>query len=147
MNRDRVLDAVSLVLLCGCAVLSALLELAFLTQFYSGTALIPVTIAAALVGNVVLPVWGFRTVQRVFGALLPVLSWLIPILVLTMYNRPEGDLFVLGAYYQDAGFYGLLLAGAAAGFGTVVVLSTPRAATSSQPPRPMPTKKGGSLSR
>jgi hypothetical protein len=164
MKRDRVLDAVALVLLCCCAFLSGLLELTFLGEFYAGTAIVPVTIAGAIVGNILLPVWGFRTLQQVKGALLPVLSWLIAILALTMYNRPEGDLFVLGAYYQDAAFYGLLLAGAACGFGTVVVLSgagtaarqaprrqPPRSQpprSQPQPPRPRPTPtKGGGLSR
>jgi hypothetical protein len=40
-----------------------------------------------------------------------------------MYTRPEGDLFVLGEFYQDVAFYGLLLIGAAAGFGTIVLLA------------------------
>jgi hypothetical protein len=148
MNTDRVTDSIAVVLLCACALLSGLLELAFLGEFYTGTALVPITIVAALAGNVILPRWGYRVVRRMLGALLPVLSWLIPILVLTMYNRPEGDLFVLGAYYQDAAFYGLLLAGAAAGFGTVVVLSSPRGAAAPKPPsRPMPAKNGPRVSR
>jgi hypothetical protein len=158
MKRDRVIDALNLVLLCGCALLSGLLELMFLGEFYAGAAIVPAPIAGAIAGNILLPVWGFRTLQQVKGAVLPVLSWLIPILVLTMYNRPEGDLFVLGAYYQDAAFYGLLLAGAACGFGTVVVVSgagtAARQPPRSQPPRnqpprprPTPTKGGSGVSR
>lgn len=159
MNRDRAVDSLVLVLICACAILSALLELTFLGEFYAGTVIVPVTIAAALAGNIILPLWGFRSVRRVGGALAPVLSWLLPILVLTMYNRPEGDLFVLGAYYQDAAFYGLLLAGAAAGCGTVVVVSGAGTTAGNQPPtgqpprgqpprpRPMPSKRGSGVSR
>jgi hypothetical protein len=120
---DRAVEPFTIVLLCASAILSALLEVAFLAQFYIGTVIVPVVILAALVGNIVLPLWGFRTVHQISGALLPVVCWLVPILVLTMYNRPEGDLFVLGEFYQDAAFYGLLLVGAAAGFGTIVVLT------------------------
>jgi hypothetical protein len=108
-------------LLCACAVLSALLELLFIGQFYVGTVIIPLVIIAGLAGNVLLPVWGLRIVHTASGAVLPVVCWLIPILALTMYNRPEGDVMVLGLYGQQWGFYGLLLIGAGAGFATIVV--------------------------
>ena len=141
-------------LLCGCALLSSLLELAFLAEFYAGTAIVPVTILAAVISNIVLPLWGFRTVNTLSGAVLPVLSWLVPILALTMYNRPEGDLFVIGEFHQDTAFYGLLLLGAAAGFGTIVKLSgraarpsTPGPAKRPTPAGRAPARKGPPLSR
>jgi hypothetical protein len=140
-------DWVAIALLCGCAALSALLELLFIGQFYVGTAIIPLVILAALVGNVLLPRWGFRTVHRASGAVLPIVAWLIPILVLTMYTRPEGDLFVIKLYGQELGFYGLLLVGAAAGFGTIVVLGGggPAARRPASPPtsRPSPRPSPG----
>jgi hypothetical protein len=111
------------VLLCASAVLSSLLELVFLGEFYAGTAIVPVVILAALVGNVLLPLEGYRAANRMAGAVWPVLCWLVPMLALTMYNRPEGDLFVLGEFHQDVAFYGLLLAGAVAGVATIVTLT------------------------
>jgi hypothetical protein len=127
-------------LLCGAAVLNALLDVAFMAQFYAGTVIVPVTILAAVVGNVLLPWLGRRAVGRTAGAVLPVVCWLVPTLVLTMYNRPEGDLFVIAEYQQQYAFYGLLIAGATAGFVTVVVLGgTP--AGRRRPPAPAPIAK------
>jgi hypothetical protein len=142
-------------LLCGTAVLNALLDVAFLARFYAGTVIIPVTILAAVGGNIVLPWLGLRAVGRMAGAVLPVVCWLIPTLVLTMYSRPEGDLFVIAEYQQQYAFYGLLIAGATAGFATVVVLGgTPSAhrrppapvqpaeqAVQPSPTRPAPAKR------
>ncbi len=152
--RDGATEGVAIALLCGCALLSSLLELVFLGQFYIGTAIVPVMILAALVGNIVLPLWGFRTVARLSGAVLPLVFWLIPMLALTMYNRPEGDLFVIGEFHQDTAFYGLLLLGAAAGFGTIVMISgraaRPDAQATPQRPTPngrVPARKGPPLSR
>lgn len=116
----------SFVFVCGSAALAALLELLFLAQFYIGKVIVPVVILAAIVGNVVLPRLGNAILGSVKGAVLPVALWLIVILVPTLYNRPEGDLFVLGVHGQQYAYYGLLFAGAIAGFGTIVVLSTPR---------------------
>jgi hypothetical protein len=147
-EQPGVADWLAIALLCACAAMSALLELLFIGQFYIGTILIPVVVLAALVGNVVLPVWGFRTVHRASGAVLPVVFWLIPILVLTMYTRPEGDLFVITPYWQEWAFYGLLLAGAVTGFGTIVVLGggpaarRPPGPPTSPRPSPRPTPGG-----
>jgi len=60
------------------------------------------------------------------GAVVPVVLWLIVILVPTLYNRPEGDIFVLAEHGQQYAYYGLLFAGAIAGFATIVVLGSPR---------------------
>ena len=116
----------SFVFVCGSSALAALLEVLFLAEFYVGKVIVPVVIIAAVVGNVVLPRLGREVLGSAKGAVLPVVLWLIVILVPTMYNRPEGDLFVLGVYGQQYAYYGLLFAGAIAGFGTVVVLSTPK---------------------
>lgn len=119
--RDRVVDGVSVAFLTAAALLSGLLEVTFLSQWYVGTVIIPVMILAAIAGNIALPWWGYRILQRPLGSVLPVLAWLLPVLALTMYDRPEGDLFVLGAYGEDTAFYALLLVGAAGGFATVVL--------------------------
>ena len=56
--------------------------------------------------------WVFGTVR---GAIAPIALWLLVILVPTLYNKPEGDLFVLGVYGQQYAYYGLLFGGAVAG--------------------------------
>lgn len=132
---------VTVAFLCGAAALSAMLELAFLSEFYAGTVIIPVTIVAAMVGNVLLPMLGLRALGRTAGAVLPLLCWLIPVLVLTMYNRPEGDLFVIAEYQQQYAFYGLLLGGSAAGLATVVLAGGNASARRNPPVRPAPQRR------
>lgn len=134
---------VALAMLCGCGVLSALLEMLFLAEFYVGTIIVPVVVLAALGGNVLLPFWGFRLVHAARGAVLPVVFWLITILGLSLYTPPEGDLFVINAYHQQGAFYGLLLVGAIAGFATIVVVS----GRATMPPPPRPTAKGPRVNR
>lgn len=110
-------------LLCGCALLSALLELLFLSRFYVGATIVPLVVGAALLGNVVVPFLGHRAVGSASGAVLPVVVWLVTVLGLSMYTRPEGDLFVIDAYHQQAAFYALLLVGAVAGFVTTIAVT------------------------
>jgi hypothetical protein len=119
-------DWVSFVVICASAALAALLELMFLAEWYIGTVIIPVTIVAAVAGNVILPRMGQRVFGTVRGAIAPIALWLLVILVPTLYNKTEGDLFVLGVYGQQYAYYGLLFGGAVAGFGTVIVLSNPK---------------------
>ncbi len=139
----------TLALLCGCAVISALLELLFV-PFYVGSTIVPVVVVAALVGNVVLPRWGFAATGRAAGAVLPLVCWLVVVLGLTMYQRPEGDIFVLGGNGQQWTFYALLLVGAAAGFATIVLSAGGIPARPAPPgpprparPRPVPPKPSG----
>ena len=124
-KRD-VTDWLTFVLICGSALLAAVLEVMFLTQFYIGTVIVPVVIIAAIAQNLVLPKLGHETVRSTLGAVVPVGVWLVFVLVPVLYNRPEGDLFVLGEHGQEYAYYGLLFAGAVAGFATVVRTTTPR---------------------
>lgn len=120
--RPGVIGWVSLALVCASAVLCALLELMFIGQFYIGGQIIPVVIIAAVANNIGLPMLGYHAVRTPRGVLLPVLFWLVPLLFLTLYERPEGDLLVISAYGQQWGFYGMLLFGGIAGFGSIIVL-------------------------
>jgi hypothetical protein len=140
--KTGTLDWVSLALMCASAVLCALFELMYL-PIYIGSVIVPVTILAAVASNLLLPWWGYRTVGRLTGAVLPVLAWLITVLALSLVTRPEGDLFITAAFHQDLAYYGLLLFGATAGFGIVVKLSTPPVRGTSEVarrPRPSPVE-------
>jgi hypothetical protein len=55
----------------------------------------------------------------------PFLCWLLPVLVLALLPRPEGDVVVQGGGGQQWAFYGLLLGGCVAGFATVVLTGPP----------------------
>jgi hypothetical protein len=114
------------VLVAGCAFLAALLEVGFLGEFYYGKAIIPVVVLGAIAGNLVLPRLGLAALGRTVGAIVPVAIWLLIVLIPAVYNRPEGDLFVLGTYGQQYAYYGLLFGGAIAGFATVITTTTPR---------------------
>ena len=124
-ERPGAAEWVSFVLICGSAALGSLLELMFLAQFYIGTFIVPLVVLATVAQNLVLPRWGRSVLAATKGAVLPVAMWLIVTLVPTLYSRPEGDLFVLGTHGQQYAYYAMLFAGAIAGFGTVVVLTSP----------------------
>lgn len=110
------------VLVCASGVLSAALEL-FFVPVYLGSVLAPFTVAAALLGGIALPLLG-RAAAGTAGSMLPVLFWLVTLVGLALVPRPEGDVLVLGGNGQEYVFYAVLLVGAAAGFGTVVITST-----------------------
>jgi hypothetical protein len=117
--RSGPIEWISLALICGCAVLSALLEL-MIVPLYVGSVLLPVAVVAAVVSNLLLPLWGLRVIGTATGAILPFVCWLVVILMLSLVNRPEGDLFVTATHGQQYNFYGLLLFGSIAGFGVIV---------------------------
>ena len=125
-DRPGAVDWLTFALVAGCAFLAALLEVCFLTEFYIGTAIIPVVILGAIAGNLLLPRLGLAALGRSPGAFVPVAIWLLVVMIPAVYNRPEGDLFVLGAHGQQYAYYGLLFGGAIAGFATVIVTTTPR---------------------
>jgi len=91
------------------AVEVAVLE-CFLLPSYLGPVPIPLSIPAAVAGNLALPTLALRlTGSRVVGVL-PVLGWLM-VAVVASVPRPEGDLIVTGSLRGLA----FLLLGAVAG--------------------------------
>ncbi|HEY8301536.1 MAG TPA: hypothetical protein VIG48_06540 [Jatrophihabitans sp.] len=124
-DRPGAADWLTFVLVAGCAFLAALLEVFFLTEFYNGKAIIPVVILGAIAGNLLLPRLGLAALGRAAGAIVPVAIWLVVVLIPAVYNRPEGDLLVLGTHGQQYAYYGLLFGGAIVGFATVITSTTP----------------------
>jgi hypothetical protein len=59
-------------------------------------------------------------VDRPAGSAAPFLCWLVPVLVLALLPRPEGDVLVAGSGGQQYAFYGVLLGGCVAGFISLV---------------------------
>lgn len=138
-HRPGPVEWVTLGLVCASSMLSALLELLFVARFYVGTVIVPLVVIAAVVGNAGLSWWGFRLAGSTRGAVLPLVSWLLVVLGLTLYNRPEGDLFVINEYGEQGAFYALVLIGAGAGFATVMILSGRAVRRPAAPPAP-PTR-------
>jgi len=115
---DRRAGALALVLVCLSAVLFGLLNV-FFVPFYVGSSLVPIAAVAAVVGNIALPSLALAATGRAGPGIATVLCWFVPVVVLTMYVRPEGDVIVLAQTDQEYTFYGLLLGGAIAGLATV----------------------------
>lgn len=119
-QRAGLLDWAGVVLLCGCAVLAALLEVLFV-PLYSGPVLVPIVVIFAIAGNIVLPRLARGLVDTALAAVLPFLSWLIVVVVLGMVPRPEGDVILPGGGAVEWVAYGVLFGGAVAGTVTSVL--------------------------
>ena len=117
--------------LCGCAVLSGVLEL-FLVPLYVGSVLIPVAVVLAVASNVALPRLACTLVATTTATVLPFAFWLLAVIVVGVLPRPEGDVVLPGGggALQWVS-YGVLLGGALAGTMTVALSGTrrPRAQT------------------
>jgi hypothetical protein len=119
---DRRAGILALLLACASAVLSGLLDV-LLVPLYAGGSPVPVAVLAAVVGNVVLAVLAARAAGRPGAGLAALACWFVPVVFVSLYLRPEGDVIILAAPSQEYTFYGMLLAGVAAGVGTTVLLS------------------------
>jgi len=114
-------------LLAGIAVEAAVVE-CFLVPLHVGRWPLPVSVLAAVVGNVWLP----RSIARLTGArrtaLLPPVLWLVVVLVLAA-PRPEGDLVVPGNLTGLAFLFLGAIAGAVGAASTIMAGRTGRIGT------------------
>lgn len=122
----RAVSVAGVVAVCLVAVLAAGLEL-LLVPLRVGTAMAPVSVLCAVVGNVALPRAGRVFVPRTGALVAPVVAWLVPVVALAMTSRPEGDVLIPGGGGDQWVFYAMLLLGGAAGIVTVFSAApTPR---------------------
>ena len=117
-------------LISAVALLSGVLEV-LLVPLYAGSVLVPLSAVLAVLGNLALPRLGFATIRMPAGALIPVLSWLVPVLALVVIARPEGDILVAGGGAQQWNYYAMVLLGGGAGFGSFVMAGSRAAAPTS----------------
>lgn len=117
----RWLVVLGVALFCGCAALAALLEVLLVT-WHIGSWSAPISILAAVAGNILLPVLAWRFAGSVAAAALPVVVWLVVVIVLSM-GRPEGDVLLPGGGSDAIVSYGTLLGGMGAGVATIAVLA------------------------
>jgi hypothetical protein len=114
------LDWAGVVLICLVAILAALFE-ALLVPYYVGTVIMPVSVVAAILGNVLLPRMARALVPRTLAAALPFLAWLVVVVGFGVLARPEGDVILPGnPHAVEYVVYGMLLCGGVAGTVTVV---------------------------
>lgn len=120
-------------LVCLAAVEAAVAE-CFYVPLRFGRWPLPVAVAAAVVGNIVLPRLAVAATGRRGTGLLPPVAWLLVALVFAA-SRPEGDLVVPGT----ASGLAFLFTGAIAGaFGAVSASSPGRVARASGRPTSWP---------
>jgi hypothetical protein len=120
---DDVLGWIAVGVLTACGALSALLE-SMLIPLYAGRVLVPVAVVFAFASNIALPRLARAAIARTSAAIAPFAGWLLVILVLNAFTRPEGDVIYPGGKGLQWVTYGVILGGALA--GTVsIVLSVP----------------------
>jgi hypothetical protein len=133
LNRGRLISWGGTALLCGVGVLSALLEV-LLIPLRAGSILIPVTLLFAIGGNMALPRLARVLLDTTAAMVSAFLAWLLPMLILSLMPRPEGDVLVRGGGGEQWVYYGVLLGGAVAGVATIVLHGAPRRPPIQQPP-------------
>jgi hypothetical protein len=112
---DWALLALVSLLAFGAGVLEVLL-----VPLYVGSVIVPVSVVAAVVSNIGLPWLGFVTVRVPAGALIPVVSWLVPVFGLIAVSRPEGDILVSGVGAQEWNYYVMILLGCFTGMAAFI---------------------------
>ena len=140
---SRLTVTAGVLLLCLCAALAALIELSLVPLYVGGT-IAPVSVPLALLGNAVLPRLARRLVDSPGAMALVVLCWLLPLVILALTPRPEGDVYVRANAGDQWVFYAVLFGGLAVGVATVVLTGT-RPATRPGPRRPRPAQRSGSV--
>ena len=120
------------VVLLACAVLAVALaaSLAVVEVFWlplrAGTLLTPVSVAAAVLGNLVLVEGAYRCSRSRLVAALPAVAWIV-VAVAASFRRPEGDLLLGGTEDLTTLSLVFLLGGVvAAAFAVGRVLARPR---------------------
>ena len=107
-----------IVLLCLAAILAVAIVL-LLVPLREGTTMVPVSVLFAAVSNVVLPRMGRSFATRTGAMAAPFLAWLVPMVLLALTARPEGDVIVPGGGGEQWVYYLVLLAGGVSGMVTV----------------------------
>jgi hypothetical protein len=120
MISARLLTGLGLGALCAAGMLAAALEM-LLVPLYAGKTLVPITVALAVLINVALPLLARSIVARGAAALAPFAAWLLVVVVVGMFPRPEGDVILPGGGALEWVGYGVLLGGTVAGTVTIVL--------------------------
>jgi hypothetical protein len=127
------LNLLGVVLLSAGAALAGALEV-FLVPLRLGSVLVPIAVVGALVGNRALPRLARWLIDTTTASVAPFVCWLVPVFVLAMTPRPEGDVLIRSGGGEQWVFYGVLLGGALVGGVTIVLLSGPARPPMRQPP-------------
>lgn len=123
-------DYAVLAIVCASAIVAGTIEVLLIPLHVGGTAL-PITVLFGILTAFALPRLGLWLTQTLAGGVVPLACWLITVLAVAFYPRPEGDVLVLGGKSsQQWVLFAMIVAGALAGFRTVL-----RGAEALAPPR------------
>jgi fatty acid desaturase len=118
VSSESTTTGVGIALLCGCGVLSALLELT-LIPLYAGTVVVPVAALLAIAGNIALVLLARQLVAEGAVPILPFGAWVLTVLVVAGVPRPEGDVLAPGGKLEWV-TYLVLGGGLLSGIGTAI---------------------------
>lgn len=136
MSRSTLFDWIAVVSLCASAMLAAVIEL-FLVPLYAGKTIVPIAVLIAVASNVVLPRLGRAVMATTAAAVLPFVSWLLVVVAVGWFARPEGDVVLPGGGGAEWVGFAVTFGGALAGTITVVASAPPPAP---RPPAGQPVK-------
>lgn len=119
MNESRWVTGVALLVLTLASALSGLIE-SMLIPLYAGSVLVPVAPVLAVLGNIAFAILGRRLDAGTPGAVVPFALWMLVVLVLSSWPRPEGDVIYPGGAGLDWVSYGVVLGGGVAGVATII---------------------------
>jgi hypothetical protein len=141
IERRAGADYAVLAIVCASAIVAGTIEVLLIPLHIGGTAL-PITVLFGILTGLVLPRLGLWLTQTMAGGVLPLACWLIAVLGVAFYPRPEGDVLVLGGKSsQQWVLFAMIVAGALAGFRTILrgaeTLAPPRTAAEQAVPPPV----------
>jgi len=132
-DDDAGIGWAAVAVLTGCGALSALVE-SLLVPLYVGRVLVPIAVVLALLLNGALPRLARSAVDRTSAAVAPFAGWLLVVIVLSGFPRPEGDvIYPGGGGYVQWVSYGVLLGGTLAGTLSIVFSTQPKSVVSAEP--------------
>jgi hypothetical protein len=101
-------------LLIATSLITGVLDV-FLTPLRWGTHILPLAVPLAILGNVLLVTLARKGLRSGGFGFAVLVAWVLPVIVLPMWPRPEGDVVVPAGGSEQWVYFATLLLGAAAG--------------------------------
>jgi len=129
-------DYLLLALICLTSAVAGVIELLLVPRYLGGT-IFPICVPLAMLTTYALPMLGFWLTRAAKGAVLPLVCWIVPVLVLGFWSRPDGDVVIAGGNSEQWVALVMIVAAMVVGFRVVIVGTLPpRQLAPSQPKEP-----------
>ena len=128
-SRAGAVDYLLLVLICATSAVAGIIEL-LLVPHYLGATIFPISVPLGMITTYALPKLGFWVTRAVRGAVLPLVFWVVPVLTLGFYPRPEGDVVIAGGNNEQWVAVAMIVLAMVIGFRVVIVDTVPARASS-----------------